>query len=74
MGIRILQKKLSIDVDNNIDQLDILTDISMACDSAIAILNDLLNYDKLEDGNLLVEVSRRLNINVDDFYISTIYV
>lgn len=48
MGIKILQKELSIAAEENEDQLEVLTDIAAGCDVAIQILNDLLNYDKLE--------------------------
>lgn len=34
----------------NSDRLETVTDISKACQMALSILNDLLNYDKLEDG------------------------
>ena len=34
----------------NSDRLETVTDISKACQMALSILNDLLNFDKLEDG------------------------
>lgn len=38
--------------------MDTVNDISKACHMALSILNDLLNYDKLEDGTLLIEPMR----------------
>lgn len=42
----------------NTDRVDTVNDISKACHMALSILNDLLNYDKLEDGTLLIEPMR----------------
>ena len=42
----------------NSDRVDTVNDISKACHMALSILNDLLNYDKLEDGTLLIEPMR----------------
>jgi signal transduction histidine kinase len=39
----------------NFDRVETVNDISKACSMALSILNDLLNYDKLEDGTLLIE-------------------
>ena len=39
----------------NCDRVETVNDISKACNMALSILNDLLNYDKLEDGTLLIE-------------------
>jgi signal transduction histidine kinase len=35
--------------------VETVNDVSKACSMALSILNDLLNYDKLEDGTLLIE-------------------
>ena len=41
----------------NLDRLETVTDISKACQMALSILNDLLNYDKLEDGTYTTKLS-----------------
>jgi signal transduction histidine kinase len=38
--------------------LSVLTDLQQACDSAIEVLNELLTYDKTEDGALQLDRSR----------------
>lgn len=42
--------------DNLLDWLELVNDIEESSDAAISVLNDLINYDKLDTGNLNIEV------------------
>ena len=59
LGLKILEKEISKSKGpRHIEHLVTVRDVVNACDIAVGILNDLLNYDKLEDGSLGVEPRR----------------
>ena len=63
LGLKILEKEiLKEKYPTYIESLTIVKDIVDACDIAVAILNDLLNYDKLEDGSLTIEPKKTIVI------------
>lgn len=37
------------------NRIEIVGDLTEACSTAVTILNDLLLYDKIEEGNLVLE-------------------
>ena len=56
LGLKILEKDLSRGCGpENEDHLLIVREIGAACETAVTILNDLLNYDKLEDHMMIIE-------------------
>ena len=59
LGIQLLEKSLSKSTDSQEKNknLETLSDMRSAFDMALAILNDLLTFDKLDSGNLMVEPS-----------------
>lgn len=61
LGLKILEKEiLKIKNSDYMERLSTVKDIVDACDIAVGILNDLLNYDKLEDGALCIEPKKML--------------
>ena len=56
MGLKLLDMDLTCHIDKpgNEERLDTLKDITKSCDVALNILNNLLNYDKLEDGSMIL--------------------
>lgn len=56
LGLQVLQQESLHSVSQ--DSMDIIVDSTDACTSAIDILNDLLLYDKIEDGNMQMELER----------------
>ena len=63
LGLKILEKEILKEKHPNYNEnLTIVKDIVDACDIAVAILNDLLNYDKLEDGTLTIEPKKTIVI------------
>lgn len=58
MGIQLLTSNMrDLKQKSNVDTAPIegmLSDIRMSCSAAIDILNDLLLYDKLEEGNMVL--------------------
>lgn len=56
MGLQFLTSEASLK-ENNLskDTQSLLTESLGACEMAISILNELLLYDKVEDGNLVLE-------------------
>ena len=60
MGLKLLDMDLArhLEVPGNDERLDTLKDITKSCDVALNILNNLLNYDKLEDGNMVLDLKR----------------
>ena len=60
MGLKLLELVLSkaINIPNYEDCCDTLKDVCKSCDLVLDILNDLLNYDKLEDGDLALDVKK----------------
>ena len=63
MGLKLLDLELSkaINIPNYEDCCDTLKDVCKSCDLVLNILNDLLNYDKLEDGELALDI-RKISI------------
>ena len=56
LGLKILEKEISkAKGPNYLERLITVRDVVNACDVAVVILNDLLNYDKLEDDSLTIE-------------------
>ena len=57
MGLKLLEMELvkASDMADHEDCLDTLKDVCKACDLVLNILNDLLNYDKLEDGEMALD-------------------
>ena len=64
VGLQLLKQEL-INQNNNhhhthpcqiVSPLDTLKDISISCDIAINILNELLDYDKLEEGVMKLDL------------------
>lgn len=56
MGLQVLTQ--SLNTYNDHDNLEVVQDISKSCDIAVNILNELLTFDKLQSGTLLIEKSR----------------
>lgn len=46
---------IDINISNNTKNNEVIQDLKEACDTAVGILNDLLLYDKIEDGSLVLE-------------------
>jgi signal transduction histidine kinase len=58
MGIELLTSHPFINLSNTIDSEDvreILSDMNISCESAIDTLNDLLLFEKIEDGKMKLE-------------------
>jgi signal transduction histidine kinase len=57
MGLKLLEIELvkQSDMPGHVDCLDTLKDVSKSCDLVLNILNDLLNYDKLEVGDMKLD-------------------
>lgn len=56
VGINLLSESLSSNDKTNIPyQLDLCNDVAVACVTAVDMLNDLLLYDKIEEGNMILE-------------------
>lgn len=57
MGLKLLEIDLvkQADISSHLDRLDTLKDVSKSCDLVLNILNDLLNYDKLEVGSMKLD-------------------
>jgi signal transduction histidine kinase len=57
MGLKLLEIELvkQADMPGHFDRLDTLKDVSKSCDLVLNILNDLLNYDKLEVGDMKLD-------------------
>ena len=69
MGLQLLHKEL---LDNNHDdesKLEMISKIETSCETALAILNDLLVYDKLDSGILKLELQR---VHATEFLMETI--
>jgi len=49
--------KCNLSESNCANAVITVTEISESCDTAIAILNDLLDYDKLDEGTMKLELS-----------------
>lgn len=61
LGLKVLEKEIAKRKGPfHAEQLCIIRDVVNACDIAVSILNDLLNYDKLEDGTLMIEPKKVL--------------
>lgn len=59
LGLKILEKNLnSFRGPKQNEHLEIVREVGTACEMAVTILNDLLNYDKLEDETLIIEPSK----------------
>jgi signal transduction histidine kinase len=59
LGLKILEKNLnSYKGPKQSEHLEIVREVGTACEMAVTILNDLLNYDKLEDETLVIEPSK----------------
>jgi len=58
LGLQLLKKELQ-ENEKCIDSSSVatVTEISESCDTAITILNDLLDYDKLDEGTMKLELS-----------------
>ena len=55
VGLELVEKRIRQGYIIGEELLDILDDSRQSCDSAIAILNDLLNYEKLDAGIMALE-------------------
>ena len=57
MGLKLLEIELlkTSNMAGHEDCLDTLKDVCKSCDLVLNILNDLLNYDKLEDGEMALD-------------------
>jgi signal transduction histidine kinase len=53
LGLELLEDDLRDDVRH----IENIRDVREACDTAVVILNDLLQYDKLKDNNLQMQLS-----------------
>jgi signal transduction histidine kinase len=53
MGIQLARKQLA--KSNLADTSEILKDVEESCVTAVDILNDILLYDKIEDGRMTLE-------------------
>ena len=59
LGLKILEKSLnSYEGPRQVEHLELVREVGTACEMAVTILNDLLNYDKLEDETLIIEPSK----------------
>ena len=58
MGLHVLAEEMNRNKYINHDTLDTLNDIKNACDVSVNVLNELLIFDKLESGNLMLEMTR----------------
>ncbi|CAE7794823.1 dhkD, partial [Symbiodinium microadriaticum] len=71
MGIQLARTQLA--EDNTVDAGNILHDVEESCVEAVAILNDILLYDKIEDGRMELEKNtialKMLVKNVVDLFI-----
>lgn len=69
LGLKILENEIRKEKGPHAkNRLSTVQDIAHACDIAVGILNDLLNYDRLEDGTLIIEPRKILAL---PFFIST---
>lgn len=69
LGLKILENEIRKEKGPHArNRLSTVSDIAHACDIAVGILNDLLNYDRLEDGTLIIEPRKILAL---PFFIST---
>ena len=56
LGLKVLEKDLTKNKGSfYLERAATVRDVMDACDIAVGFLNDLLNYDKLEDGTLMIE-------------------
>jgi signal transduction histidine kinase len=59
LGLKILEKNLNYyKGPKQSEHLEIVREVGTACEMAVTILNDLLNYDKLEDETLIIEPTK----------------
>jgi len=63
MGLQYLRSEL-VKANTNIDLVDILDEVRGACEISITILNEMLDFDKLQSGLMKLEVEE---IPVRDF-------
>ena len=56
VGLKLIDKELSA-MRSNADLMDTVTDARMSCDTAMDLLDDLLAYEKLEAGIMVLEKS-----------------
>jgi signal transduction histidine kinase len=52
MGLHLAMKELQKNSNINKKSIEIINDIQKSCDTSVEILNDILTYDKLEAGDL----------------------
>ena len=57
LGLELLKKELQENHHISKEEIDILNDIKEACGIAIDLVTDTLVYEKLEEGQLLLEKS-----------------
>ena len=55
MGLQVLIEALQSPAD--MENLDTANDVKNACDVAVNVLNEVLTFDKLESGTLMLEKS-----------------
>ena len=58
LGLQFLLRKEQQLRPGDSQTLPVITDLLQACDSAIEVLNDMLTYDKIEDGALQLDKSK----------------
>eukprot|EP00602_Paraphysomonas_sp_CaronLab_P013657 CAMPEP_0185041066 /NCGR_PEP_ID=MMETSP1103-20130426/39882_1 /TAXON_ID=36769 /ORGANISM="Paraphysomonas bandaiensis, Strain Caron Lab Isolate" /LENGTH=531 /DNA_ID=CAMNT_0027580641 /DNA_START=410 /DNA_END=2002 /DNA_ORIENTATION=+ len=72
MGLQLLTERVSQSSAVAVDGLELCNDLQSACSVAIEMLNDLLLFDKIEEGNVMlerktVEILQLLNTAVSMF-------
>jgi len=72
LGLKILKKEISeidsSDFKNNI--METFTDIQTSCDISLQILNDLLMFDKIESGILVLD---RVEVDVRAMVVESVH-
>lgn len=68
MGLKVIRRALR-DGESRSSMLDILNDADRACDIAIECLNNMLSYEKLKAGKLVLDI---VAVNAWDFISSTL--
>ena len=56
MGLKLLEKEL-LQIENCASLLDTVADVTVSCDTAVDILNDLLTYEKLAANILTLDLT-----------------
>ena len=72
MGLQLLLRQAEKKCDVSLDDqtTGVVRDLQSSCSDAIEVLNDLLTYDKIEDGALQLD---KIRLDVRDFVARTIH-